>query len=209
MYIPKHFEEPRLDAMLALIRRYPLSTLVANAPGGLNADHIPLHWIGDSAAPYGTLRGHLARANPLASERLPEGEVLAIFQAENAYISPSWYAGKQESGKVVPTWNYATVHAYGFMRLIDDAEWIRAELAALTDAQEAGLPHPWTLSDAPADFVEQLFGQVVGVEIVVSRLLGKWKVSQNQPPANRDGVVRGLAEAGHAKLAALVAAGAG
>lgn len=206
MYIPNHFAEPRIEAMQALIRAYPLATLVALSADGLNANHIPLH-LADDGSPYGSLHGHVARANPLWSDFNETAEVLAIFLAENAYISPSWYATKQETGKVVPTWNYAAVHAYGSLRVIDDPAWIRRQLEALTTAREAAFPEPWAVADAPSDFTERLIGQIVGIEIKLTRLLGKWKVSQNQSSENRNSVINGLIDADQAEMAALVAAG--
>jgi transcriptional regulator len=206
MYIPKHFDEPRIDVMQSLIRGYPLATLVTLSADGLNANHIPLH-LADDGSPYGSLRGHVARANPLWTDFDKQAEVLAIFQCENAYISPSWYATKPETGKVVPTWNYAAVHAYGNLKVIDDLAWIRRQLEALTMEQEAVFPEPWAIFDAPPDFTERLIGQIIGIEIKVTRLLGKWKVSQNQPPENRNGVIKGLNETGQPEMAALVVAG--
>lgn len=205
MYIPKHFDEPRIDVMQALIRDYPLATLVTLSASGLNANHIPLHLADGS--PYGSLRGHVARSNPILADFDKQTEVLAIFQSENAYVSPSWYATKQETGKVVPTWNYAAVHAYGTLKVIDDPAWIRRQLEALTAEHEANFPAPWAVSDAPLDFTERLIAQIVGIEIHLSRLQGKWKVSQNQPPENRNGVIKGLNESGKPEMAALVVSG--
>lgn len=209
MYIPKHFEEPRLDAMQGLIRAHPLATLVTLSPGGLDANHIPLH-LSEKASPFGVLRGHVARANPLWREFAKDGEVLAVFQGPDAYISPSWYATKQETGKVVPTWNYVAVHAYGTLRVVDDAAWIRARLEELTAHNEADLPTPWAVADAPHEFTEKLIESIVGIEISITRLLGKWKVSQNQPPHNQASVIQGLTASQQdsaAAMARLVKAG--
>jgi transcriptional regulator len=203
MYIPKHFDEPRIDVMQTLIRDYPLATLVTLSADGINANHIPLH-LTDDGSPYGSLRGHVARSNPLWTDFDPQAEVLVVFQAENAYISPSWYASKQQTGKVVPTWNYAAVHAYGTLRIIDDPAWIRRQLEAMTDEFEAEFPEPWSISDAPADFTERLITQIIGIEISVTRLQSKWKVSQNQPPENRSSVIEALREAEHPAMANLV-----
>lgn len=191
MYIPKHFEQPRIETMHELMRTRPLSTLVTLSSGGLAANHIPLH-LSDAPAPFGTLRGHVARANPVWHDFANEVEVLAIFHGPDAYITPSWYATKKETGKVVPTWNYAVVHAHGALRIIDDAVWVRAHLEALTDCHEANFPEPWSVSDAPPEFTGKLIESVVGIEIVITRLSGKWKVSQNQPWQNRAGVIEGL-----------------
>ncbi len=205
MYIPKHFDEPRIDVMQTLIREYPLATLVTLSADGLNANHIPLHWVEESGSPYGCLRGHIARSNPLWMDFDQQTEVLAVFQAENTYISPSWYASKPQTGKVVPTWNYAAVHAYGTLRVIDDPAWIRRQLQAMTDEFEAGFPEPWSVADAPADFTERLITQIIGIEISVTRLQGKWKVSQNQPPENQNSVIKALRESGQSAMASLVA----
>ncbi|WP_445369155.1 FMN-binding negative transcriptional regulator [Methylomonas sp. BW4-1] len=205
MYIPKHFDEPRIEVMQALMREYPLATLVTLSFDGLNANHIPLHWLEDGDTPYGCLRGHIARTNPLWSDFDPQTEVLAVFQSENAYISPSWYASKPQTGKVVPTWNYTAVHAYGKLRIIDDPAWIRGQLQAMTDEFEAGFPEPWAIADAPANFTERLLTQIVGIEISVTRLQGKWKVSQNQPPENRSSVIEALRASGQVVMADLVA----
>ena len=210
MYTPKHFEEPRIDVMHELMRWHPLATLVTLTSHGLEANHIPLHLI-DQPAPFGTLCGHVARANPLWRDFAKDTEVLAIFHGPDSHITPSWYATKKETGKVVPTWNYAVVHACGMLRVIDDAAWVRAQLEALTAHNEAGLARPWAVSDAPHEYTEKLIGSIVGFEIVITKLSGKWKVSQNQPAQNQAGIVEGLGSSGlrdAAEMAALVAAGA-
>ncbi len=204
MYIPKHFDEPRVDVLHKLMRARPLATLVTLASDGLNADHIPLLLAAESSA-LGTLRGHVARANPLSSNFANEMEVLAIFHGPDAYVTPSWYPTKAETGKAVPTWNYAVAHAYGTLRVIDDATWIRGQIETLTAEHENAFPEPWRLSDAPPDYAEKMMGAVVGIEIVINRLCGKWKVSQNQPPQNRAGVIAGLHACGGAESVALAA----
>lgn len=191
MYIPPHFEQPDIEVMYELIRNRPLSTLVTMGPDGINANHIPLH-LSETPEPFGVLRGHVARSNPIWSDLDFAIEALAIFHGPEAYISPSWYATKQEAGKVVPTWNYTVVHAYGSLRIIDDAVWVRAQLEALTNHNEAVFPEPWAVSDAPVEFTEKLIEAVVGIEMVITRLSGKWKVSQNQPPQNQSSVIQGL-----------------
>ena len=210
MYTPKHFEEPRTEIMHELMRARPLATLVTLTSNGLDANHIPLHLI-NTPAPFGTLRGHVARANPLWRDFAKDVEVLAIFHGPDSYITPSWYAAKQETGKVVPTWNYAVVHAYGTLRVIDDASWVRAQLEALTDHNETNFSKPWSVSDAPHEYTEKLIEAIVGFEIVITRLSGKWKVSQNQPAQNQAGVIEGLSNSGvrdAEAMADLVAAGA-
>ncbi|HEU0189517.1 MAG TPA: FMN-binding negative transcriptional regulator [Gallionella sp.] len=204
MYSPKNFEQPRVEVMHELMRAYPLATLVTLTSGVLDANHIPLH-LSDAPAPFGVLRGHVARTNPLWRDFAKEVEALAIFHGPDAYITPSWYATKKETGKVAPTWNYAVVHAYGTLHAIDDAAWVRAHLEALTDCHEANFPKPWAVSDAPHEFTEKLIESVVGIEIVITRLSGKWKVSQNQPAQNRAGVIEGLGSSGHSDAVAMAA----
>jgi transcriptional regulator len=191
MYLPRHFEQNDRAALAALIREHPLATLVAQTSSGLTANHVPMLYDAE-AGPQGTLRGHLARANPLWRELQPGSEALAIFHGPQAYVSPSWYASKPEHGKVVPTWNYAVVHAHGPLVVIDDAAWLRELVATLTRAHEAARTPPWHVDDAPADYIAQMVKAIVGFEIPVARLVGKWKASQNRPPADREGVVEGL-----------------
>jgi transcriptional regulator len=156
---------------------------------GLTANPIPLEWL-DQPAPWGCLRGHAARANPFWQDC--QGEVLAIFHGPDAYISPSWYASKRETGKVVPTWNYATVHAYGRLVVHEEPAWLLEQLGSLVDRHEADLPGPWRLADAPDGFIDSLLPAIVGIEIIIDRLQGKWKTSQNRSPADRAGVAAGL-----------------
>lgn len=189
MYLPGKFEQTELQALHSLVTAYPLATVVALTANGLDANHIPLH-LTATEGEYGTLRGHVARANPLWQEA--GNEVLLIFQGPDAYITPSWYPTKQQTGKVVPTWNYAVMHARGTLQAVHDKAWIRHHLEALTASHEQGLATPWTVSEAPADYIEHMAEQVVGLEIRITCLEGKWKVSQNQPMANRAGVVQGL-----------------
>ncbi|MFD2368102.1 FMN-binding negative transcriptional regulator [Pseudoduganella sp. GCM10020061] len=191
MYTPKHFEETRPEVMHALIGAHPLATLVTLTADGLAANHIPLqHRAGPTA--NGTLIGHVARSNPMLENLALDVDVLAIFHGPQAYVSPSWYPTKAEHGKVVPTWNYAVVHAHGRLIVHDDPAWVRAHLTSLTEQMESGFAQPWGLQDAPADFIDKLVGAVVGIEIEVTRLEGKWKASQNQPAPNRQGVIDGL-----------------
>ena len=204
MYIPSQFEQPDIQVMHELIRNRPLATLVTLGANGINANHIPLH-LAPTPEPFGVLRGHIARANPLWRDLVADVETLAIFHGPDAYISPSWYATKQEAGKVVPTWNYTVVHAYGTLRIIDDAVWVRAQLEALTQQQEAAFPEPWAVSDAPEDFTERLLEAVVGIEMVITRLIGKWKVSQNQPRQNQRSVIEGLNARGQSEAVAMAA----
>ncbi|HET9977652.1 MAG TPA: FMN-binding negative transcriptional regulator [Burkholderiaceae bacterium] len=198
MYLPKHFEQNDRAALVALMRERPLATLVIAAPGGPTADLIPLEF--DDAG--NTLRGHVARANPLW--RHAGAQALAVFTGPEAYISPGWYASKREHGKVVPTWNYTMVQARGVLRAVDDAPWLRALVGRLTDQHEARQAAPWKVDDAPADFVQQTLRAIVGIEIALDALVGKWKVSQNRSAADRAGTAQGLAATNPA-MAALVA----
>jgi len=188
--------------MHELIRARPLATLITLSSSGLNANHIPLH-LSESPTPFGTLQGHVARANPILEDLKKDIEVLAVFHGPDAYITPSWYATKKETGKVVPTWNYAVVHAYGHMRVVDDASWLRAQLVALTTHNEASFLEPWAVSDAPHEFTEKLIGNIVGFEMVITRLSGKWKVSQNQPQQNQASVIEGLKASGQEESSAM------
>jgi transcriptional regulator len=187
MYAPSHFEETRLEALHALIEAHPLGTLVTHGDAGLNADHIPFEIGAPTAeAPYGTLRAHVARANPLW--RQAGAEVLAIFQGPSAYVSPSLYAEKPVSGKVVPTYNYAVVHAHGVLRAIEDPAWILVLLERLTAHHEAARGAPWAVRDAPPAYIDAMLKAIVGIEIPLARLQGKWKLSQNRPPADQAAV---------------------
>jgi transcriptional regulator len=193
MYLPDHFAESRVEVLRQLIREHPLAALVTLNAKELNANHIPFE-LDAEPAPFGTLRGHVARANPVWREYSREIEALAIFQGAQHYITPSWYPSKQETGKVVPTFNYIVVHAYGAMRVIDDREWLRGLVGRLTNRHEAARAQPWKVSDAPDDYIEKMLGAIIGIEIPLTRLVGKWKASQNQPAANRNGVIKGLGE---------------
>ncbi len=189
MYVPKHFDQTRLDEQLALARAYPLATLVFQGPDGLIANHIPLL----SDATLSVLRGHVARANPLwrvIGAGLP---ALAIFHGPQGYISPSLYPSKQFSGEVVPTWNYAVLHVHGQLRAIDDAKWVRALVDTLTAQHEAARPLPWQLDDAPPAYAERMLRGVVGIELQVGRVVGKFKLSQNREAADQAGVQQALA----------------
>jgi transcriptional regulator len=192
MYLPAHFEQNDAQALQALMRAQPLATLVTTAADGLTADHLPLEYDAGS----GMLRGHVARANPLW--RHADGQpVLAVFSGAQAYVSPAWYPSKAATHKVVPTWNYAVVHAHGRLRAVDDAPWLRALVGRLTErfeGERATPPEPWSVTDAPEDYLEQMLRAIVGVEIRVERLLGKWKLSQNRTEADRLGVAAGLGD---------------
>lgn len=192
MYLPAHFQEDRVEVMADLMRRHPLAALVTVGPAGLCANHVPLLY-DPEPAPFGVLRGHLARANPQWREARPQIGALAIFQGAQAYVSPSFYPSKQEHGRVVPTWNYLAVHARAELIVHDDADWLRRLVTELTATHEASFPQPWAVSDAPADYIEGLLKAIVGVELRITGLEGKWKASQNRPAADRAGVADGLA----------------
>jgi transcriptional regulator len=202
VYNPPDFREDRLPVLHAFIREHGLATLITLGPDGLVADHIPMEVHADDG-PLGTLRGHVSRANPVWHRAAPEMEALAIFQGPQTYVSPAWYPTKQETGKVVPTWNYAVVHAHGPLRAIEDRAWLRALVERLTTRHEAERADPWHVTDAPEDFVESMLEGIVGLEIPIARLEGKWKVSQNRPAADRTGVVTGLRAAGGSVRAAM------
>jgi transcriptional regulator len=191
MYLPKQFEESRVEVMHALIREHPLAVVVTLGPNGLNANHLPIEF-DPEPAPFGTLRGHVARANPVWRESAADVEALVVFQGPARYITPAWYATKRETGKVVPTYNYAVVHAYGALRAVEDAPWLRNLVERLTNRFEATRGEPWHVTDAPESFIAAQLKAIVGIEIPVSRLLGKWKMSQNRTAADRSGVVQGL-----------------
>ncbi|OHX11494.1 FMN-binding negative transcriptional regulator [Chromobacterium sphagni] len=190
MYLPKHFAVDDQDALLQLMRERPLATLVLNGPDGPDANHIPLH----ARQTDGQLRlcGHVARANPLWRRLDGQTMALAIFHGDDAYVTPSWYPAKAEHGKVVPTWNYAVVHAHGRLRAVEDPAWLRGLLESLTREHEAEFEPPWRMADAPAYYLDRMMQAIVGIELTVARLEGKFKLSQNQDEASRGGVRRGL-----------------
>ena len=204
MYIPKHFEETDRSVLHALIRAQPLGTWVTQVDGELSAEHIPF-LVDATRGEHGTLVAHVARANPAWQAFSKSVDSLVVFQGPQAYITPSWYPSKHATGKAVPTWNYAVVHAHGRPRAIEDREWLLRFVRQLTDVHEAGHALPWKVDDAPADFIDQMLGSIVGIEIPIARLAGKWKVSQNRPKADRMGVVAGLTGRGDDEMASLVA----
>ena len=190
MYIPRSNAEERVDVMLDYIEAHPLGALVTISSEGLFATHLPL-LIDRTRGELGTLQGHLARANPHHRHRAT-AEALVIFSGPDAYITPSWYAAKQEHGKVVPTWNYVAVHAYGTLTFIDDESFLRPHLRALVTRHESGRDAPWAIDDAPDQYIDQQLRAIVGVEVAIAHLEGKWKMSQNRSSADIDGVVHGL-----------------
>ena len=195
MYVPRHFGESDPAVLRALVRAHPLGAWVAQCDGELVVNHIPFLLL-DEEGGSSVLRGHVARANPVwrsLSGSLPS---VVVFQGAQSYVSPSWYPSKREHGKVVPTWNYAVVHAHGIPRAVEDRDWLLQLVSELTDAHESREPDPWKVTDAPAEHVEGLLKAIVGIEIPVARLVGKWKVSQNRPAVDRMGTAAGLRERG-------------
>ena len=192
MYLPKHFEERDPERLRSLIQRYPLGSLVTATESGLDANHIPFVFA-DTGAAAGTLHGHIARANPLWREGVRDGAALVIFQGPNSFISPSWYPSKRENASVVPTWNYAVVHAHGVLRFVDDSVWVRSHVEALTREHEGQRNPSWAVTDAPASFVRAQLKGIVGLRLPIARVDGKRKMSQNRSAADRAGVAAGLA----------------
>jgi transcriptional regulator len=197
MYIPPHFAVEDLPTIHAEIMKIQLATLVTMTSNGLVATHLPL-MIDSNAGEFGTLYGHVARGNVQWRESLPEVEALAMFTASDAYVSPGWYPSKQETGRVVPTWMYAAVHVYGTAKFIDDAEWLRDVVSRLTDKHEAPSTQPWKVTDAPPDYVDTQLRRIIGVELPISRIEGKWKFDQRSSQADRAGVMAGLEGSGTA-----------
>jgi transcriptional regulator len=192
MYQPAHFVESRPEVLQRLIREHPFGLLVTDGASGLAANGVPFLLDPDPAGGPGVLRAHVARANPVWREARSDRDSLVVFQGAQGYISPAWYPSKAEHGKVVPTWNYVMVQARGRLRAADDKAWLRAFVTRLTDHHEDGRATPWAVTDAPADFIETMLGAIVGIEIPLSSLIGKWKVSQNRSAADRAGVAAGL-----------------
>jgi transcriptional regulator len=195
MYVPEHFREARVEVLQGLVDRHPLATLVAVTDEGLVANHIPMRARLEVGG-RGWLRGHIARGNSLWRKLKSDAPVLAIFMGSDQYISPNWYPAKREHGKVVPTWNYATVHIRGTIRFIEDAAWLREFVTGLTDVHEQGRENRWQVSDAPADYINANLRAIVGFEIAISSVVGKFKGSQNRSVADREGVRAGLSTDG-------------
>jgi transcriptional regulator len=191
VYMPKEFQETRIEVLQDLLRAYPLATVVTHAADGFTANHLPFEVIDAT-----TLHGHVARGNELV--QLDGAEVLLVFQGPDGYISPNWYPTTRETGREVPTWDYAVVHVHGHLQVFDDPVWLRRLLARLVQRHEASLPHPWRMTDAPADHIEESLKAIVGIAVVIDRIEGKFKLSQNHPARNRAGVLDGL-HARHAK----------
>lgn len=191
MYLPTDFKESRLPVLHTLMSAHPLATLVAVTGDGIVANHIPL--LLEAGGEHGALRGHIARANPLWKQLADGAEALAIFHGPEHYISPRWYPSKREHGQVVPTWNYAVVHARGALTWHHDEVWLRQLLEALTNRHESRFAEPWQVSDAPPEYLRKMLGAIVGFDIQLRELTGKWKASQNRSAADVQGVIAGLA----------------
>lgn len=203
MYCPSAFREDRLEVLRALIRHHPLGLLISHGSNGLLANLLPFE-LKMVDGERGVLHAHMARANPQWRE-LDGQTALVVFRGPDAYVSPSLYATKEETGKVVPTWNYVMVQARGTVKVRDDSEWLTGQLKALTAGQEAMRPQPWAVTDAPMEYIDAQKRFIVGIELEIATLEGKWKVSQNQPEANRRSVIAGFSmdEATH-EMAELV-----
>jgi transcriptional regulator len=193
MYQPPHFREDDRSVQHALIRAHPLGLLITAGAAGIVANPVPF-LLDEEGGPKGTLRAHVARANAQWREIGDGAPVLVVFQGAESYVTPSWYRTKAETGKVVPTWNYAIVQARGDARIVDDPAWLHSQIDALTAQQEGRRQQPWQVGDAPEPFIAAQLKGIIGIEIAVTAIEGKWKVSQNRPEADREGVARGLRE---------------
>jgi transcriptional regulator len=203
MYTPKAFEVNDLPLLQDAMRQSGLATLVTNTSQGLIATHLPV-LLDPSRGEFGTLRGHVSRANVQWHETAPEAEALIIFLGLDSYITPNWYAAKKETGRVVPTWNYAAIHAYGPVTFFEDTERLRAVVTDLTQKHEASFPAPWAVSDAPQVYIDSQLKAIVGFELPIVRLEGKQKFNQNRPEEDRQGVMEGLRQTGKADIADLM-----
>lgn len=191
MYNPSHFRVTDPEAISDLIRRYPLGLLISASPEGAQASPIPFLYFPEEGK-HGVLRAHVARANPHWKLLAADPSCLIVFQGEQGYVSPSWYASKATTHQVVPTWNYVMVQMRGCLTTTDDADWLQSQISALTRMQETGRSAPWQVTDAPADFIDRQKRAIVGLEITVSHIDGKWKLSQNRSPADQAGVIEHL-----------------
>src|SRR5215475_2994957 len=205
MYTPGYFRVEDTAETHAMMRARPFAILVTQGSEGLTATHLPTILKVDDARPLGSIDCHLARPNPQWKTFTPDVDALMIFQGPEAYIRPGWYPAKAEHGKVVPTWNYAAVHAYGRLQAVTDKDWLLAHVTELSAQQEAPYAAPWSTGDAPADFLDVLARGIVGLRLTIGRLEGKVKMSQNRPAADREGVVEGLGQRAHGEDAAIAA----
>lgn len=200
MYIPTHFSETRPEALSQIMHQHPLGVLVRHGESGLDADHIPFEFDA-SAGTHGVLSAHVARANPLW-QQCPNGTpVMVIFRGAEAYISPNWYPSKHEAHRSVPTWNYQVVHAHGTLTIHDEEKYVRRIVAKLTRRYEATEPKPWKMGDSSPEFIDSMLGNIVGIEIAVTSLVGKIKLSQNREDRDRLGAAAALEKLGKDELA--------
>jgi transcriptional regulator len=199
MYIPAHFAEPRPDALHRLIREYPLGVLITNGTSGLDANHLPFEF-DPTAGEHGTLHAHVARANPVWTEVANGADALVVFRGEASYISPNWYPSKHETHRQVPTWNYQVVHAHGKLTIRDDEKYVRGLVGRLTRTHEAAQPSPWKMGDAPRDYIDNMLTAIVGIELAITRLEGKFKLSQNRELRDRVSAAAALTQQGEAAL---------
>ena len=199
MYVPSHFEEPRAEVLHALVRSHPLGVLITHGEAGLDANHLPFE-LDAKGGEHGVLRAHVARSNPIWQSVVHGDEVMVVFRAQDAYISPNWYPSKHETHKQVPTWNYRVVHAHGRIAVHDDEKFLRGLVARLTRTHEASEPKPWKMGDAPQDHINTMLKSIVGLEIEITRLVGKFKLSQNREARDRLNAGQVLLGQGHSEL---------
>jgi transcriptional regulator len=194
MYIPASFKESRIERLHDLIEKHPLGLLITHGDNGLEASPLPFLLYADEGK-HGVLRAHLARANPHWKLLAGQSECLVVFRGADGYVTPSWYPSKAETHKVVPTWNYAMVQVWGISSVTEDAAWLRRQLDDLTMFHEKSRPQPWSVSDAPTDYIAGQMKAIIGIEIPIGRIEGKWKMSQNKDGADREGVIKGMRSA--------------
>jgi transcriptional regulator len=204
MYVSKHHQLSAQPALHALMQAHPLAAWVCHATTGLVANHVPF-FLDPQRGPHGMLLGHVSRANPVWRQLGPAVPSVLMFQGAQAYISPGWYPGKAEHGRVVPTWNYTVAHAHGVARVVEDRAWLLDMLGRLTASQESAQPQPWQVSDAPADYIDKMLRAIVGIEIPIDRLEGKLKASQDEDLQDRHGTVAGLRQLGSDEASAMAA----
>lgn len=202
MYLPTHFQETRDDELFGTIAAFPLGALVVNGPGGLDANHVP--FLIDDSAPDRKLLAHVARANPLWREARDGDPVLVIFRADDAYVSPNWYPSKHEAHRQVPTWNYRVVHVHGRLHVRDSERFVRGVVARLTRTHEAlaGSARPWKMTDSSPDYIEHMLASIVGIEIEITNVVGKWKLSQNKDERDRSSAADELRKRGESDISA-------
>lgn len=199
MYIPEHFAQSSAEHLHRLIERNPLGTFVTLGPQGLDANHLPFEFDA-SQGQHGVLLAHVARSNPVWQEAASGSEVLVVFRGAEGYISPKWYPSEHETHRLVPTWNYEVVHAHGVLTIRDDEKFVRGVIARLTRRHEAAEPKPWKMGDSPADYIDARVKEIVGLEVSVTRLVGKSKLSQNRETRDREGAAAVLGARGNTEL---------